>query len=147
MPLRLLFAFVVAVAGVFAAPNLYAAEENSPSTGKEARGDGWYSFAKIAVFYDLGNDIIRSIGVKMVTNPQTGVYCIRPEKRINTQKRIGVAAVEWGQSSGNDLLAFWSAGGNSCPNPKRWFEVRTYDQNGSGDWVLSDDIAWTFHVL
>lgn len=140
------FALVLGLMMVTGGSAVVAAAENAPSSGKEAVGDGIFKYAQLGVYYDLGDGVFRSTNVKKVTNPSTGIYCIKPIKKWITTKFMGIAAVEWGDSNGNDLLAFWKDSASGCPNAKRWFEVRTYDQDMDGNWVLTDDVAWTFYV-
>lgn len=139
------FALVLGLMMVSGGSAVVAADRNAPSSGKEIAGDGIYKYAQLGLFYNR-DSIVRSANVKKVTNPRLGIYCIKPIKKWNTSKFMGIAAVEWGSSKGDDLLAYWNNGGNECPNNKRWFQVRTYNMDEGGDWVVSDKVAFTFYV-
>jgi len=58
-----------------------------------------------------------------------------------------VVTVEWGESSGSNLSAYWREHplGNSCPNVTD-FEVRTYTFTAGGDNALSNNVAFDIVV-
>jgi len=141
------FALMLALmANVGAMPaSAQVTNDGSTSSNKEVIGAGKITYAKLAVYHNR-NVVVFSKGVTKVTNPSIGIYCIKRSFKGSTQNYMGIAAVEWGASNGSDLLAFWQKGATDCPNQKQWFEVRTYSRDGGGDWVLSDEVAWTFFV-
>ena len=108
----------------FAAPRAYAVVDRSPTeflAGKARRG------------------------FTAVDSPSTGIYCltVAASTGINTTKAVVVATVEWGASSGSDLLVFWQASAASCAAGQ--IQVRTYDFTGG--LALTDDVAFSVAVL
>jgi hypothetical protein len=99
--------------------------------------------ATIAVYYHFNQGIVRSKGVRKVTHPNTGVYCVKPKKKINTQKHI--ASVNVAHFLTGRVVAHWYEPGTSCPNPKRWFEVRTYGDDGD-NWTSANAVSWSLIV-
>ena len=73
-----------------------------------------------------------------VNRPSTGVYCLSVDE-ADPATQPAVVTVEWGQSSGSDLLAFWFREGGDCEASE--YEVRTYDFGG-GSPVLTNDVAF-----
>jgi hypothetical protein len=73
--------------------------------------------------------IIRGKSVAAVSHPSTGVYCITPVAGLlNVQKIVPTVTVDWLDSSGGDLLAFYSpalGGLGGCPLTA--IVVLTYD--------------------
>lgn len=130
MSARLAFLAALALSFAFTAPAADAA--------------GTFTYAKLAVYYDGASQVL-SKGVKKVTNPQTGVYCVKTafKKAYNF---MGIAGIEGDTSNGNDLLAQWIYGAGNCPNQDRWLEVQTFDQNMGGNWVLTNDASWVLYV-
>jgi hypothetical protein len=87
-----------------------------------------------------------SRNVDAVTNPSTGIYCITPSAAagIDTQTDPVHVTVEWGNSSGSLLAAFWYRAAEECGYPAGGnLEVRTYDFSGA----LSDDVAFIVSVF
>jgi hypothetical protein len=81
-----------------------------------------------------------------VTRPSTGIYCLTPSGGVSQTNAVPSVSVEWGFSSGSNLIAYWREhpAGNSCPNVND-FEVRTYDTTG-GNNVLANNISFTIVV-
>jgi hypothetical protein len=59
-----------------------------------------------------------------VARPSTGLYCLTPAAGIDPLATIAQVTVEWGSSSGSELLAFANDGTHNCPAGQ--LEVRTY---------------------
>jgi hypothetical protein len=99
--------------------------------------------AKLALSWSPFGGTLRSKGVKSVTNPTTGVICITPSVSLNLAKIYPLVSVEWGESSGNALLAFWrdtSIDNVDCGAGK--LEVQTFDFNGGGSPIASQSVAF-----
>lgn len=83
------------------------------------------------------------------SHPSTGVYCFTPSKASGLLKpevreaSYPTVQVEWGSSSGYDLLAHVLRGTFDCPAEA--IEVRTYRLPG-GVATLSDDVAFYLKV-
>lgn len=112
--------------------------------------------AKFAVMYLrgdggclLGSDTFGpSKNLAAFSNPATGVYCFTPSKAAGLSGDKLLAAyptvdIEWGSSSGSDLLAYVYRGAGNCPAGD--IEVRTYDLPG-GVPTLTDDVAFYLKV-
>jgi hypothetical protein len=82
------------------------------------------------------------IGTWTVNRPAaapTGVYCLTVAG-VNPTTAAAIVTVEWGASSGFDLLAYWYKGAGTCAVGQ--FEVRTYDFAAGGAPVLSNDVEF-----
>jgi hypothetical protein len=101
--------------------------------------------ARLAVVVDRDGSVLRSKGVKAVTNPDPGIYCINPSKgsKFKFRKYVPSVSVEWGNSSGDGLLAQWHAGASHCA-PKR-IEIHTYNGD-DGTWDPDGNVAFTVVV-
>jgi hypothetical protein len=89
------------------------------------------------------NFVVRGLGLKEVTHPSEGVWCIKRKSTWGISKIVPSVTVEWGHSTGLALMAFYVDGVFSCPAGN--IEVRTYDF-GTGTPVLSDNVAFTIVV-
>jgi hypothetical protein len=98
--------------------------------------------AKLALDYSPFIGVIRAKGVVFVSNPFTGVYCITPGVSLNRSKIYPLVSIEWGESSGNALLAFWrdTRLGTDCGSGQ--LEVQTFDFNAGGYPVASQNVAF-----
>jgi hypothetical protein len=107
--------------------------------GAEAR------YARLVVVVNQNGSVLRSKGVKAVSNPKPGIYCIRPAKaaRIKFGRYVPSVSVEWGESTGDALLAQWHATGEHCA--KRRIEVHTYNGD-DGTWDADGAVAFTVVV-
>ena len=107
----------------------------------KALGGATCGKARLCAFIGQGGTVFRSKNVALVTNPSAGVYCITPNAGVlNIATIVPSVTVEWGTSSGSDLLAFWRDGVFSCPFGA--IEVRTY--NLAGD--LNPSVSFTIVV-
>lgn len=76
-----------------------------------------------------------------VTSPATGVYCLTPSVGIDIHATVQIVTVEWGESSGSDLLAFIDdTGGSSCAASQ--IEVLTFKGFSPGPPAPSDFVAF-----
>lgn len=121
---------------------------NDPRATSRAFGGTYAPNARLVAVI-RGSTVYQSKAVASYTHPTTGVYCIVAKSSLlNPNNSVGVATVEWGHSSGFDLLAYWwdtmPSGSFDCP-ANNW-EVRTYDFAAGGSPVLSDDVAFILTV-
>jgi len=131
MSARLLFAVAFAVSALFA--------------GSAAHAGKPFENAQMAIYYD-GASVVLGENVKLVKNPSTGIFCVRPIWPNNTIKHILFVSTEVDTSGDPDSMARWAYGAGNCKNSKHWFEVRTYERNGSGNLVLSNSVSFTGFV-
>jgi hypothetical protein len=138
-------------AGVIALTVSSLAQANNATTGKEkpeplTQQTGFGTKAKLALLLSPFNGVRRSIGVASVTNPSTGVYCIAPSVPINLTGIYPQVTVEWGESAGNALMAFWrdTAKGAECDTSQ--LEVMTFDFNSASKPVLSNQVSFVFVI-
>jgi hypothetical protein len=117
---------------IFAAPTSSFAKSKKPF-GTEA----------ILALEQEGSVTIRSKGVASVTNPATGEYCVTPSSKLDFSAIYPVVTIDWGASSGTQLLAFWDSNDNGCSSAE--IEVRTYDFS-SGTPILFDHVAFVLTV-
>ena len=74
------------------------------------------------------------------TSAPTGVYCVTPPAGINPAANPPIVTIEWSNSLGFDLLAYWDKGHGNCTAAQ--YQVRTYDFPAGGSPVLSNDISF-----
>jgi len=136
----------LAIGAVVATAHVAAAAQNgSQAPGPPALGFADCKAARLCALITPGTppfvDVIHSKNVAAVRHPSTGLYCIKPKDTIvNVSRIIPSVTVEWDHSSGSDLLAFYSFGGEGCPANR--ITVLTYDlaQN------RTDRVAFTIVV-
>lgn len=139
--------FLALLAATFAVSGLAFADSNNNGTstaaGARALGGVYAPYARV-VAIARGNTVYASKGVVSVTHPATGLYCVRPATTFaNFNAAVATVTVEWGNSNGTQLLAFWNRTGPNCPAGR--FEVRTYNI-ASGTAVMSDSVAFLMVV-
>jgi hypothetical protein len=95
-----------------------------------AQRTGYKSAAEVAAYVSENVGIVRSIHVKSVTRPQTGVFCVKPSVVLDLTANYPIVNVEWSQSSGNSLVAYIDEDAENCSSGE--IEVRTYNiKNGT----------------
>jgi hypothetical protein len=101
--------------------------------------------ARLAVVVREDGSVLRSKGVKAVTNPAPGIYCISPSRSagIKPKKYVPSVSVEWGSSSGDALMAQWHASNGHCASKR--IEVHTYNGD-DGTWDPDGEVAFTVVV-
>lgn len=122
MPARMMMTSVVAIA--IAAVSMAARPAPVNAAGADAPG------VRAAVFYSIDPPgVVRSKGVDKVTNPKTGLYCVKLKagKIKNARKTAPVISVEseTSKGSGAQVTAAVGTGSDDCPKNKRWIVVRT----------------------
>jgi hypothetical protein len=80
-----------------------------------------------------------------VTRPSTGVYCVTPPAGISPTTNPAVVTVEWANSLGFDLLAFWNKISPFAPCGAGQYQVRTYQFPG-GAATLSDNVSFSILI-
>ena len=92
--------------------------------------------ARLAVLIDGGDGpapnfvILRQKGVLSVTNPQLGVFCIKPSNtKVNVLKIVPNVSTEFGLSNANDDTAQWNSTPLECPSGT--IEVLTFHVNNA----------------
>ncbi len=103
---------------------------------------GFSTKAKLALL-QIGTDTISSKGVDAVDHASTGIYCVTSKSKLNFNEIYPEVTIEWGNSSGSLLLAYWESEGSDCSDTE--IEVRTYDFS-SGTAELSDNVAFVLTV-
>src|SRR5262249_29463220 len=76
-----------------------------------------------------------------VQNVATGVYCLTPDDTIDAASSLGLVTVEYGYSSGSDLVAYVHFPASACPSGT--FQVDTVTRQGNP----SDSVAFVFLVI
>lgn len=60
--------------------------------------------------------VVRGKGVSAVTNPDPGLFCIRPNvSGLHPSRVIPMVSVEWSLSTANDAAAQWRSVRSLCP--------------------------------
>jgi hypothetical protein len=89
-------------------------------------------------------DTVYSKGTWSVTRPSVGVYCLTPPAGVSPSNTPAYVTVEWGESSGFDLLAYWVKL-NTFQCAANQYAVRTYRFPGGAP-ALSNNVAFTLLV-
>jgi hypothetical protein len=137
--------------GVIALTVSSLAQTNNDTTGATTKGPltppaGFGTKAKLALLFSPFNGLRRSIGVASVTNPTTGVYCITPSVPLNLLGIYPKVTVEWGESAGNAVMAFWRDTSNGAECDTSQLEVITFDFNSTTKPVLSNQVSFAFAI-
>jgi hypothetical protein len=145
-------AALIAVAGAFAFTGISGNAtplQNGSSVALQpeyplfAQSSGYKSVAKVAAFVSENVGIVRSVHVKSVTRPQTGVFCVKPSVSLVLSAIYPVVTVEWSQSSGNALVAYVDEDAENCSSGE--IEVRTFNLK-SGSPVASNNVGFFLFV-
>ena len=112
-------------------PALAAMHQNAPSAivapqaAKANCGN-----ARICALVTGAGGLSRAKNVTKVTHPATGIYCLIPKSGVVTLSQVTpLTTIEWGSSSGNNLLAMYSDAKLNCPSTT--MEVHTFDTFGN----------------
>ena len=127
---------------LFAMPAVAKTNNGAPAAVPKVFGAAELN-ARLAALIGQNGQLLRSKNVANVTNPSTGITCVlpTPSSGINVDRIVPSVTVEWGNSFGSDLLAFYrSPEVTNCPSG--YIEVRTYNLAGS----LSNLVAFTIVV-
>jgi hypothetical protein len=104
--------------------------------------------ARLAVYVDGGDtpgsfSVPRKKGVTSVTNPLTGVYCIKPSNPdVTLSKIVPVVSMEYSGTASADSRAAWSSLNIYCPSGT--IEVDTYHLS---DLNHVNNVAFTLTVF
>ena len=86
--------------------------------------------ARICAYIIGGGGLARAKNVAKVTHPGTGVYCVTPKSGVITLSQITpLITPEWGSSSGDGLLAYYSESKLNCAAST--LEIHTFDTTGT----------------
>ena len=117
--------------GASSMPALAAMHQNAPSAivapqaAKANCGN-----ARICALVTGAGGLSRAKNVTKVTHPATGIYCLTPKSGVVTLSQVTpLTTIEWGSSSGNNLLATYSDAKLNCPSTT--MEVHTFDTFGN----------------
>lgn len=96
-------------------------------------------------YVEGGTTFTRSKGFTGLTHPAVGLYCLTPSPGVAPRTSTAVVTIDWGSSSGHDLLAFSNDLAPNCPAGT--FEVRTYKFGANpANPALSDAVAFYIFV-
>lgn len=145
---KLLQSIAIGAAVVVAAGStvISASRSNDPPAKMERDIGGAKSrYARMSALVGQGGTVIRSRGVESVTHPSTGLYCIQRKwpKGVDVTKVIPAVTVDWSNSLGDDLLAYWRSSGVGCPADN--IAVVTFARV-SGTLQASDNVAFALIV-
>jgi hypothetical protein len=130
-------------------PKAVAAAERAARTAAAEVGDSTRIAVYVAPSATENPDefqVIRKFGARKVIRLQAGTYCINPDPKINVNKAVPIATVEWGASLVGDEgdIVQWQANG-ACP--RGWFTVLTFRFNSETKvFERKDAAAFTFVV-
>lgn len=101
--------------------------------------------ARVAALVGPGGTLVRKRGVASVTNPATGTYCVavKASTRVDVERVVAQATVEWGRSSGSANLVQVYAGAPDCDAGA--IEVLTFGDTGTG-FEPSNSVAFNLMV-
>lgn len=86
--------------------------------------------ARVCAYVTAGGGLARAKNVSKVTHPGAGIYCVTPKSGvINLSQITPLITPEWGSSSGNGLLAYYSESKLNCA--ANTLEIHTFDTSGS----------------
>lgn len=86
--------------------------------------------ARVCAYIIGGGGLARAKNVTKVTHPGTGIYCVTPKSGVITLSQITpLITPEWGSSSGNGLLAYYSESKLNCAAST--LEIHTFDTTGT----------------
>jgi hypothetical protein len=90
--------------------------------------------AKAWALVSATGSLIRSSNITNVSHPTVGIYCITPANGVNTTNSVGLASLDWADSSvfNQDQITVASQANsfNECA-PNTQFEVRTSESTGT----------------
>jgi hypothetical protein len=90
-----------------AAAGAATSDQTQQDQAQQAPPTGFGTNARLALSWAPGYGVVRSKGVTTVSNPTTGIICITSAVSLNLSKIYPLVSVEWGNSGGNALMAFW----------------------------------------
>jgi hypothetical protein len=99
--------------------------------------------AEVAALVEGGGTAVKSKNVTTVTNPSTGIYCVKPSVKIEQNAIYPQVTVEYGLSSGQSLLAYVDDARHECPSNS--IEVLTFDFN-EGTIEQSQSVAFYLYI-
>jgi len=74
-----------------------------------------------------------------INHPDTGVYCLKLESRINEDTLVASVTPEYIYSAHINISAQWYSAHAGCPLKGNWVEVLTFVDGQSGTWIPADE--------
>jgi hypothetical protein len=104
------------------------------------------AYASVVVSPDVALDATRTRGFATVTRPATGIYCLTlSDDRVDASATAPVLTVDWDNSSGSNLTAYFSKSAQGCPEGTD-LAVRTYSFTAGKPYRLANTVAFTLLV-
>ena len=100
--------------------------------------------AKVAYSYARGIGIDRVKNVSDFQHPSVGIYCILPSVPVDTTQDHPDVSIEWDNSLGFGLLAYWQDTDEFSDCPSGYSEVKTYAFDDG--LALSDQVAFDWKL-
>lgn len=99
--------------------------------------------ARVAVYVVGGETagqftVVRQKGIVAVTNPSTGIFCLKAVSGVSSRKVVPIVSTEFSGTAHYDGFAQWSAVRDPCPSGT--IKVTTFD---AGDSALFNQVAFT----
>jgi hypothetical protein len=117
-----------------------AASSVYPSFADHPNSSGFGTNAKVALAWDFGEGIDRSVGVKSVTRKEKGILCVVPSIALNTKAIYPQVTVSYDLSNTlNGSMAFVDYQNRVCP--LKDIEVDTF-QLSNGKEVASSSVGF-----
>lgn len=116
-----------------------------PQTQARAIGGAEAPNARLAALIDQAGGVVRSKGVRAIQHPEPGVFCIRPKgsANIDVTRVVPSVTVDWSNSSGDALMAFYRSSGFGC-SANRITVLTVRGEDGTFD--VEDGVAFTVVV-
>jgi len=97
-------------------------------------------FAQAVAQVSADGSVISSKGIKSVSRPTIGQLCIELAGGI-VVRTVPVVSVDWSESNGDGLLAYWRSTSSGCPGAtRRTINIITYRLEG-GVPVLTNEVG------
>lgn len=138
--LLLLFAVGAAAFSLGNSGVVFAISSNEPPTPSERSISGASAkYARLSVHVDKTGFVFRSKGVRAVTHPSVGQFCITPSGSYDVRTVLPSISIDWSTSLGNDLRAYYKSTGSGCQTGD--ISIVTYN-NVSGRVALSNSVGF-----
>jgi hypothetical protein len=122
-------------------PQVNASAPTFPTFSAKSGRSGFSTDARVALYF--GGSIIRSLHVKKVTHPGTGIYCIEPSVPLDFSDIFPLVTVDFTRSKGTGLLVFFRQfvkKQTECSSSD--IEIVTVALGSKSTFVQSDNVAF-----
>jgi hypothetical protein len=122
-------------------PQVSSSEQSYSAFGANSSKSGFSTNARVALYFG-GGETQRSVGVKSVSHPSTGVFCITPSTSLDFTHIFPLVTVDFTRSHGEGLLVFFRqfvSGQTECSSKE--IEIVTV-AFGTKTFAPSDDVAF-----